>query len=77
MSGQNLIKEVNALCEHAFKHLPRGYVLSLVVCDGEASVELEDWNGNNIEWYAEEQSCWESACDAAKDDAEQKKEPAT
>lgn len=74
MSGNNLIIEVNALCEHAFKHLPPGYRLSLVVVDGEASLELEDEDGNDIDWYADGVSCWEAACDAAKDHAEQKKE---
>ena len=74
-TSRQLIDAVNLLCEYAIRRLPPGYQLSLGVLNGEATVELIDDDGEEVEWFADlDYACWEAACDAATEDAKDDEE---
>lgn len=67
--SQKLIEAANLLCEVAMERLPDGYRLELVIENGEASINLEDPNCDNIEVYGDRRSSWLEAIEAAEEHA--------
>lgn len=66
-TDRQLIDAVNLLAEYAMQHLPADYTITLSLTKSEASLRLEDPDGDEIEIPHDDGSSFRNACDAAVD----------